>query len=168
MQAGDGTSGKVWLRDDKGNISLQRLFHKQQRSIEYAPSDLRSLGRYPEWKHRAQLVGPGLLSRLTKTDMVTVQGYKAERYQGQLNGMDIEILWLAEYRLPALVRRVVADREVSIHLLELHPLESAPWQAKDVSNYQTMDFADMGDNEADAFIAGLSHQSTGQHGSHAH
>jgi len=167
-QSADGSSGEVWLRDSNDNISMRRLFHKEKRIIEFTSGDLRTLSRYPEWTDRAELIEFGLLSRLKLTGTVMVLGHKAQRYQGQINGVDLEILWLAEYRLPALVRRVFAGREVSMHLLELHPLESSPWKQKDVSDYQAMDYADMGDNESDPFISSLSHKDTRQHETHVH
>lgn len=167
-QSTDGASGEVWLRDSKDNISMARLFHKEKRIIEYTSGDLRALGLYPEWNDRAELIDSSLLSRLKLTGTEMVLGYKAQRYQGQLNGVDMEILWLAEFRLPALVRRVLADRDISMHLLEIHPLASSPWKQKDISDYQAMDYADMGDNEADPFISSLSHKDSKQHGTHAH
>lgn len=145
----------VWQRSPAGEVSYAHVFPAQQRVVDYAAGDLRALGRYPDWAQLAEVLEPGLLGRLQKTGTVKVLGRTAQRYQGQLDGVDLEVHWLESERLPALVRRGYGDRQVSIHLLALHPQDRSPWPPAETAAYTRLDYSDLGDLEADPFVQSL-------------
>ncbi len=144
-----------WQRADPGAIEYSHLFTGARKSVDYTAGDLRSLGRYPDWKQLTGVIDPAVLRQLTRSGQVAVLGRQAERYLGQVNGVDMEIWWLAEVQLPALVRRVYGDREVSIHLLDLQTGEAVSPSFADSGDYDHLDYADLGDLEADPFVQQL-------------
>lgn len=144
-----------WWQDDDGSIGYSRLFTQQRKSVDYTAGDLRALGRYPARQQLHSVIDPALLGRLRQTGSVAVLGREAQRYQGQVDGVDMEVWWLADLALPALVRRVYGDREVSIHLLSLRVAGAGASVFADTANYDHLDYADLGDMESDPFVQQL-------------
>lgn len=155
IQSAEGTSAEIWKRGDSGEISYHHVFFRDKKVVDYTAGDLRALGRYPDWQALASLIKPALLSRLKNTGTVRALDRQAERYQGQLDGVDYEILWLRQAQLPALVRQIQGDTEISLHLLELNPLTEAAWLPFDIRSFERLDYADLGDKEADPFVKKL-------------
>ena len=139
---------EVWKRD-KGEISYSHIFIKQKRMVEYTSGDLRSLGQYPQWDLVKYIIDPEMLNKLQKIGDTKVKGYTASKYKGQLKGVDYEITWINDLKLPAVIRQVRNGSENSVHLKELYTQGEMPWKAIDTTNYLAMDYADLGDNEAD-------------------
>lgn len=154
---------QVWHQADDGAVDYSRLFIRERKRVDYTAGDLRSLGRYPVWAQIYSVIDPAVLSQLKLTGKVRVLGRQAERYQGQVHGVDMEIVWLPDAALPALVRRVYGDSEVSMHLVALHTGKDAPWPRIDTRDYDAIDYADLGDMEADPFVRQL-HVSENGHG----
>ncbi len=152
-----------WQRGVTGDIALSRIFPAEHKRVDYEPGDLRTLGRYPDWRRLQGIIAPGLLGRLQPSGSVAVLGRTAERYLGQVDGVDVEVLWLADLGLPALVRQVFGDREASLHLQALYTDDEAPWGFVDTANYDHLDYADLGDMEADPFVARISRAEGGHH-----
>lgn len=164
--AKDAGERQLWQRDTAGEIRHARLFPADRRVVDYQPGDLRALGRYPDWQRLGELIDAGLLDRLKDTGPVTVLNREARRYQGQIDGVDLEIWWLLRERLPALLRRGTGDREIALHLLALHPLADTPWPPADSDGFVHLDYTDLGDMEADPFVQRL-HANEG-HAKHGH
>lgn len=152
-----------WHRASNGEIAYDRIFPQEKRVIEYVPGDLRALQSYPDWLEVTQLISADQLNRLRRLENIQTAVGEAEHYQGQIGGVDWEVHWLPEVKLPAMVRTVNGARETSIHLLEIHPLANAPWPVPSSRGYEAIDYADLGDNEADPFV-----QRHAQHGHHEH
>ncbi|HHM05062.1 MAG TPA: hypothetical protein ENJ19_04885 [Gammaproteobacteria bacterium] len=144
-----------WQRRANGVIDYSHLFLQPRKSVDYTAGDLRSLGRYPDWMQLRGVIDSAVLRQLTPSGNVEVLGRQAERYLGQVNGVDMEIWWLSDLELPALVRRVHGDREVSIHLLDLQTGGAASQSFVDTGSYDHLDYADLGDMEADPFVQKL-------------
>lgn len=124
--------------------------------IEYTPGDLRALHRYPTWSHITSLIDPALLAtHLRPRDTVEVLGQQARRYEGEVNGITLEVWWLEALQLPAFLREGVPDQVVTIHLREIHALHASPWSRSSISAYQHLDYADLGDKESDPFVRSL-------------
>jgi hypothetical protein len=165
---GNGATGELWQRHPQGMFSYHRLFHAEKRSIDYSDGDLRSLHRFPEWEVLSTVVDMKELRKvLKKTGEQEVLGRGASRYQGQVNGVDIEVLWLEQERLPALVRQSYSDRVVTLQLKAVWPATEAPWSPTVLRDYDRMDYADIGDNEADKLVQGILHEG-GSHQGHQH
>jgi hypothetical protein len=155
-RAEGGDTGAVWERGNSGEVFFRKLYHQARKAIEYYPDDLRAAGRYPKWSAIASTFDPELLgSVLEHVGNENYMSRSAERYRGEIDGVTIEVLWLTQERLPALVIRTTANRVNIVKLAEIWPLDKAPWdrlsQAK-LEQYQHLDFADLGDMESDPFV----------------
>ncbi|MCK8043563.1 hypothetical protein MSG37_01565 [Shewanella sp. 1CM18E] len=155
-----------------------RYFPKQQRSISYRKGDLLSLNMHFDYQQLSQIVAPSTIQQLTavnstqpaKTDQLQAAGnidltcQQVTHYQGALHNQQLKLAWLSELALPANMIMLQGKQQLNVQLVELAPLSSAEF-AEHIANYRDMDFADVGDNESDPFIAQMIHQGFIQHGS---
>jgi hypothetical protein len=154
-EAADDTS-ELWQRAPDGQISFQRIFHRDKRVIEYTTGDLRALNRYPDWSRLASVVDPAFLERaLVRKGTVEVLGRRAERYTGRVGAVQFEVWWLAREQVPALLRQVSPTREVVVRLKSLRPLAISPSTGGRTAGYTVTDYSDIGDKENDAFLRKL-------------
>ncbi len=153
----DGSLTEVWTLSGRNTIRYQRLYPKHKRLLDYDASDLRSLGQYPRWQEVAHIIDPAFLAKLSQTGTTTIQGQPAIIYKGQLDSVDWEITWLDQQAIPAIIRQVTANQEYSITLQALYSLDKAPFPKLDSRDFQSLDFSDLGDNEADPFWARVAH-----------
>jgi hypothetical protein len=144
---------EIWRRGQDGQVFYERVFHRDKRIIEYVPGDLRALGKYLHWQQLSSVIDPlWLQNTLQRTGTTEVLGRRALRYQGQVHGVTLEIVWLEAEQLPALVRQVYPDREEVLRLTEIHPVDQAPWARVHTTHYQRTDYADLGDMHNDPFV----------------
>lgn len=135
----------LWSRSGD-QASLLRVFPQYQRTIWYPAGDLRALGKGADWRGVAgwQLPQENGYSS-TGEGVAVVQGCEARAF-GNVAGS--KVLWLAEAGLPA---RVEGLSGVVWQLVSLETVSRAEsfgrWE-----QWQSTDFADVGDNEADPFL----------------
>ncbi|MCL1138985.1 hypothetical protein [Shewanella pneumatophori] len=155
-----------------------RYFPKQQRSISYRKGDLLSLNMQFDYQQLAQIVAPSTIQQLTavnsvqpaKPNQLQAAGnidltcQQVTHYQGAQHNQQLKLAWLSELALPANMIMLQGEQQLNFQLVELAPLSSAEF-AEHIANYRDMDFADVGDNESDPFIAQMIHQGFIQHGS---
>lgn len=163
MREHEHDTGEIWRRDQHGNISFERVFHKQRRVVDYTAADLRSLESYPSWQRVAEIADAQLFgSTLKPAGSTRVLGKTAERYKGRTGEADIEIIWLPDQRLPYKVRQ-----QSRRHRTELTLIRFAPWrgtqESDPTSSYTRLDYADLGDGPSDPFFKRLS-----EHAEHKH
>jgi hypothetical protein len=158
--------GEIWERGANGQIAFQRVFHRDQRVINYTPGDLRALQSSPDWQRLSSILHPTFLKQtLQATGETTVLERQAQRYQGQVNGVTFEVLWFDTEQIPALIRQIYPDCEEIVHLTAIPPLPSASWPRRATSDYRHLDYADLGDMASDPFVRRLLR---GMQHSHAH
>jgi hypothetical protein len=148
-------TGEIWRLGRDRTIFYYRVFHKYLRVIEYTPGDLSALNSYRDWSRLSHIFDPSLLAKLSLTGTTEFLGLAAQRYQGQVNGFDLEVLWLKDEQIPALVRQFHSGRLVVLKLKELYPISKSPWHRVDTTNYENMDYADIGDRHSDPFLEKL-------------
>jgi len=154
----EGNTGQIWEVSKNGQVTYWRAFHKNKRVIEYTPGDLRALGQYPDWATITKVIDPTLLTTTLKpVGKEEILGRQAQRYQGQVNGVEFEVWWLDREQVPALVRQVSETREETLRLKEIHPLQQSPWARSQIVDYTRLDYADLGDKESDPFVRSLLH-----------
>lgn len=152
-----------WSMTSKKEISYLKVFHAHKRAIEYYASDLRSLHSYPKWEKIAHLIDTKVLKQLKQTATTTLFAQQVKIYQGQLNGVDIKITWLVEAKIPAEIQRIYPDKQVILVLKKFMPLEKSTLVRPDFSQYEVMDYADIGDNEADPVLKAIMPQHDHDH-----
>ncbi|MBI3343420.1 MAG: hypothetical protein HY028_00840 [Gammaproteobacteria bacterium] len=164
MQEGRNGTGEIWSRDEKGNISFERVFHKQRRVLDYSAADLRSLGSYPEWDKIADVIDPQLLGGALKHVGTTrVMGKTAERYRGRLGSTSMEVTWLPQDRLPYQVKQSGPNQRTELKLKQLSAVTPTSSDQDSTASYTRLDYADLGDDPSDPFFKRLFETAEHQH-----
>lgn len=144
-----GSEEEVWLREPSG-IRLQRLYHQDHKLVDYSAGELRTMQIDARWLPLGTLIDETLLQRLRKT------GGKGglQRYIGQLQGEQIELIWDSQQRLPVQLSRRSAKGSTRFERLAVHAEAPMRWPvpSADRSDYDRIDAADFGDMEYDPFV----------------
>lgn len=149
---------ELWRQTPDGIARLE-LFAAEKRSIAWAPGDLRTTGRMPQWEQLASPINPQLRDKLQRDGSAKALGLSAERYRGEsAEGQPIALEWLAAEGLPAYYRTGPAKPkagDAGAYELKLVKLERVPAaRAFTVTDgYSETDYADLGDMELDPFAA---------------
>lgn len=158
----------IWERQGADDYSYRRVFHRDQRVVEYTPGEIRTRNAQPDWVKLASVVSPQLLESLKRGPSKLQFGQNAVRYSGKLNGQKVELWWLEQAQLPARLLIVGPQQRMELSLREIHAESPATWpRATDerIASYGKVDAADFGDMESDPFVARVMQQD-GQHHSH--
>ena len=153
-----GEPAELWRQTPDGIARLE-LFAAEKRSIAWAPGDLRTTGRMPQWKQLASPINPQLREKLQRDGSAKALGLSAERYRGEsAEGQLIALQWLAAEGLPAYYRTGPAKPkagDTGAYELKLVKLERVPAAEAFTAtgDYRETDYADLGDMELDPFAA---------------
>lgn len=149
---------EIWQWDAARQLSYQRYFHREQTYVDYTAGQLLTQRIQPDPARLASLIDPALLQNLRRGRSVKILGRTAVQYQGRHAGQNIELLWLPQERVPALLRQSGPGGTLSLRLRELHARSPASWprvSEQMIASYARIDGADLGDMEHDPFVAGL-------------
>lgn len=153
-----GEPAELWRQTPDGIARLE-LFAAEKRSIAWAPGDLRTAGRMPQWEQLASPINPQLRDKLKRDGSAKALGLSAERYRGEsAEGQPIALEWLAAEGLPAYYRSGSAKPkagDTGFYELKLAKLERIDAQTAFTAagDYRETDYADLGDMELDPFAA---------------
>lgn len=151
---------RVWRQTADG-VELRELYPAERRMVVYAPGDLRTLDKAPDWVRLSGLVDPALRVQLNATGSATAFAQPLTRYRGvDSQGTPVALDWLAVPALPA--RHCLgkhcggqrSDDAIRLQGLTRVPAEEA---FTTLDGLLEIDHADLGDMELDAFVHGLSH-----------
>ncbi len=163
---------EVWERDDRQEMTLQRVFHGDHKLIEYTSGQLRAEQRLTEWSVLASILDQRTLDHLEKQGERRVLGQPATRYAGTLGNERIEVVWLTRQALPAKIERSSRGTTYTLELKDLRmaPDPSWPTASRDrVAAYERLDAADLGDREHEPFVRRVLQMDSGRgRPSHAH
>lgn len=147
--------GEIWMRDERGEITLRRVFHPDRRIIEYLPRELKALGMEPSWDALGAVIDPRSLDAGKRIGTTKLPQGRATTYEGVSGGQRVKIWWLDEQQLPAKVERQLENGRFVLALKSLHASAPAAWprtSEAQLNDYQLIDIADFGDMEYDPFI----------------
>ncbi|ALN59744.1 lipoprotein [Lysobacter enzymogenes] len=153
-----GEPAELWRQTPDGIARLE-LFAAEKRSVAWAPGDLRTTGRMPQWEQLASPINPQLRDKLKRDGSAKVLGLSAERYRGEsAEGQAIALEWLSAEGLPAYYRTGPAKPkagDTGFYELKLVKLERVGAQTAFTAtgDYRETDYADLGDMELDPFAA---------------
>lgn len=170
VESARGDYAEVWQRDERGELTLTRVFHRGRKLIQYTPGELRTQGRQQDWSALNSIIDPRQVAALKQVGTVSVLGRPASRYTGKINGERIEVTWLTKEALAAKVVRAGRDGSVSLELKELRSSPDSRWPQTSLARadrYAFLDGADLGDMEYDPFVQRVLGVDGG-HGAHAH
>lgn len=147
---------EVWQRDERGELTLTRVFQQDRKLIQYTPGELRTQRRTKDWTALNSIIDPRQHAALKQVGTGSILGRTALRYIGEIGQERIELLWLAEEALAAKLTRSGANgSSITLELKELRAAPNPNWplasQAK-IDQYAALDGADLGDMEYDPFV----------------
>lgn len=159
-------TGEVWMQD--GNtLFYQKLFHADRKIVEYQSADLDALNVPVQWRTNELMIDPQVLQQLLVEDERWIDGHPALELSGTVDGIEYEVVWRVDLNLPQqLSKQDAAGNRETTRLLDaqvLTPSTAAP----DSSQYEIIDYADLGDRERDPFVLKVQNQLPGGH-VHAH
>jgi hypothetical protein len=148
---------ELWERDERGEVSWQRIFHDDRKLIAYTPGELRAQNRALPWETlNTVLDARQLLRRLRPVGEIQYLDRPATRYTGTMGDKEIEVVWLKAEQLPGrIVRRDRMHIYYQLTLQELRPAPARSWPRSDLTRaegYEHLDGADLGDREYDPFV----------------
>lgn len=150
--------GNIWERLERGGYSHRRIFHHDQRVIEYTAGEIRTRRAEPDWPTLASIISPQALDKLERGASKPLFGQQAVHYSGQMNGQQVDLWWLEDAQLPAQLQLVNSTGYLRIKLLEIRTQAPNQWPRatnERIVGYGVIDAADIGDKESDPFIARL-------------
>ena len=165
---GDGI-GEIWERDSSNRLTLYKVAYGDRAAIEYLPGDLRAMDNLPNWERLQSFIDPTTFTKLVPEGTTTALSRTANVYRMNNPHVDTEIVWLAEEKLPALVRSKDDEKIVTLRLLALDSIDNSsfkPTSVEELQNYKLIEFSDIGDKETDPFVQRLSQIFGHGHGGH--
>lgn len=143
--------GELWQRDGQAVIH-RKLYHGDQRAIEFQPDDLRMMETAPSWQKLSLLLDLAILAQLKAGDIEWSDGYPVREYEGKVAESEWRIVMRMDLALPVLIERQNEHGSERTELLNAYALGEAPWQPTPTEGYDIIDFADLGDKEYDPFV----------------
>ena len=156
----------IWYRVRGNEYNYRRVFHKDQRVVDYTAGEIKTRHAEPDWSKLASVISPQLLQELKRGASKTLFGQKAVRYSGKVGGQNIDLWWLERTQLPARLEMTRSGQRMSLALKELHVSAPASWPRATetrIADYGMIDAADFGDMESDPFVARVMQQDGHNH-----
>lgn len=156
----------IWHRVRGNEYNYRRVFHNDQRVVDYTAGEIKTRHAEPDWSKLASVISPQLLQELKRGASKTLFGQKAVRYIGKVGGQSIDLWWLEQAQLPASLQMTRTGQRMTLALKELHGTAPAAWpRATDekIADYGQIDAADFGDMESDPFVARVMRQDGHSH-----
>jgi hypothetical protein len=169
----DAASGqaKIWEKDARGEVEFSRVFTADRRVVEYAPGEVKARGPVPDWNSIASILAPRDLAKLRKAGERKVLGRTATILTGTADGSKVQVWWLPQERLPAMVQQGQGSKAVRLVLRELRPQAASEWnwaEPATLAAYARLDAADLGDMEYDPFVQKVLRLDGHSHGHEGH
>ena len=161
---------EIWEQNIPEQYLLTRIYHDDQRIVEYTPGELKTRNIAPNWAQLASVVPPQWLDKLKRSGEQQMFGQKATHYRGRIGAESINLWWLEQSRLPARLLRSGPQGRIAMQLKELHTQAPAAWPLASetkIASYGKIDASDFGDMESDPFVIRIQKQDGHDHG-HAH
>jgi len=155
---------ELWQRSDDGGNDFYRYFLEEERTVYYPVSDLLTLNIHRNWQSVNSLFDEQALALLQTQGEVTAFCLTARRYHGRVQDKEIELLWLADLRLPAYLKITGQDGSQEMRLQGFAPIDTVRQQLRRWQSFPSIDYADVGDSESDPFIARMIRQGFIEHG----
>ena len=146
----------LWFQMKNQKVSLTRYFLSAQRGIEYQPQEITDV---ETWQQKQQLLAADFLDKFTLRSQAGEGCHLLQNFVYQQGEHHFELTWY-----PAL--QLIKDfKATSPHTVEQWTLTELNLEAKTVkekfielNQFNTTDYSDIGDNEADPFLAKMIQQ----------
>ena len=156
---------EVWEQTSNGLLRLVRYFDHHHRGIEYQPNEINKGKGNKNWEIKTQLITNKLIKAMQKKSVTGKDCKKTAQYALKSGNKTINLDWLTQ---PRLVKSYSETTEASKTQWELLRIITDKKQINSIfsvrSNYQTTDYADIGDNESDPFLMKMINLGFVEHG----
>jgi|GEM_PF-1677927 len=143
----------IWLKYPNQQVALNRYFESQKRVIEYQPTELK---RSVNWQKKYQLITH---EQIKEMDLINQAGsgcYQQQEYQLKKDNLVVQLRWLPQLNL---VKSLVVTQGEHTKKWQLTQIKSLQSDVEEFFtkryNYQSTDYADIGDNESDPFLLNM-------------
>ncbi|MGB1263644.1 MAG: hypothetical protein ACPG52_12095 [Cognaticolwellia sp.] len=145
----------VWTKTGH-RMSLSRAFDQYQHAIEYQSNELRY---QPKWRDITQLVTTPELKEMTLAAEKNASCQLEQHYVMAINNVEYQLVWLPNLRLVKYFQRknAQASQTWTMTKYQSKPDVIASHFAQ-YADYQSTDYADIGDNESIPFLAAMINQ----------
>jgi hypothetical protein len=145
----EGEPVRTWHRLADG-VEHRELRLQENLLVAFSPGDLRALGHAADWEQLTELVPAATRGRLHSNGSHRVAGQQAQRLVGEIDGVHLELDWLADAALPARYARKTAQGSTELILEALERVDvAAAFTA--TMDLRAVDYSDLGDMEHDPF-----------------
>lgn len=169
--------GDWWSKTPNEQLLLTRYFPEYHRSIEYQPTEIgvKKKRSNAVWQKKWQLISTKLLSKMKVSGVEGEGCHQIELLTYKEKGKKYKARWYTKLQL--LERFEIykgSQLQTSWRLKDLNTdTEFVRRYAKNISAYQSTDYADIGDMESDPFLSkminqGFSQQDVNRHEEHGH
>ncbi len=158
------TLTELWQQLSNNQLRPVRYFNAEQRGIEYQPSEVRGV---QNWSAKSQLVDNHLIAKMT---LVSTQGEgcnEVKNYALNEGDSQFKLSFLPQAKLVKTfsVTNKKGQTETVLSLNHVNSDEQAiAAQFANWDRWQTTDYADIGDNENDPFLAKMINLGFIEHG----
>jgi hypothetical protein len=146
---------EIWLRDAQGRLSFERVFHDEQRVVDYSAGELATLGVQADWTALSSFVDTRELRWLKVTSRSGRGVDERIRLTGVAGGQTVTLDWLPALQLPArLLRTAPGGGSTLIELVQHATPAPASWPQPGAKSagYLRLDAADFGDMEYEPVV----------------
>jgi len=144
---------QVWSLVSNGQIKLDRYFDQPQRGIEYQPAELNNGKGDNNWDAKYQIIGNEAIKKMTLLSTDTQNCDVIQTYSLQEAGQKTQLTWLDSTKLPKKLSYIKNGHEITWQLQKLIlDKEQVKENFTRRDNFQSTDYADIGDNESDPFL----------------
>jgi hypothetical protein len=143
-----GAIDEIWHRDEQGQVSFERVFHDEQRAVDYSAGELTTLGVQTPWSALTTFVDARTLGALRVVSHSGTGVSERVRLAGVAGGDSLRVEWLPALQLPArLTRTDRAGTITDMRLVQQAAQAPADWPTPGQRSaaYLRLDAADFGD-----------------------
>jgi len=148
---------EVWHQTSNQQYQLIKHFDQYSRAIEYEPSDYKILDKVVFWDTKYSLFP--LAEQFVQTQKESFDCYDLITYEKNTEQTKEKILWRTDVNLAVGYQSENPNRIITWKMQEMNhnPQQVADF-FKEKRNDPTIDYADIGDNENDPFLAQMINQ----------
>ena len=142
-----------WYLDSRQRIKPTRFFDAHKRAIEYQASETVHGKQEKDWSYRYGMISEKLKNNMTKVATSGKGCEKQETYHLDNTKGSIELIWLPELQL---VKSFSMKKHNTTEIWTLNQFDQNKAEIDQFfavrNDYQTTDFADIGDDHTDPFL----------------
>lgn len=150
-----GTIDEVWHRDRQGLVSFERVFHDDQRTVDYTVGELATIGVATDWAALSSLVDAQVLRSLRVVSRRGTGAAERVVLVGRAGSDAYRVEWSPALQLPTRMQRTERNgRQTELVLEQQVAVAPATWPVvgQRSADYLRLDAADFGDMDYDAVV----------------